>query len=193
MCVSKNYYQSYCYQHQVSRYGTAGFIYFVFLFLLLTSPFSFFLPFLQHSTMSQCQMLNANKKNIKKINFCLFELPTSSSSQKRERERDRDHQPPPPTTNLCGERKRMKKMHRHSSSSSSSSISSSSSARTSASASASALTSSTKREFCLLFQRILPSSLASSFVDVCLILYLLLTRICPSYSYHSFQQQRECC
>ena len=101
------------------------------------------------------------------------------------------HQPPPPPTNLCGERKRMKKMHRHSSSSSSSSISSSSSARTSASASA--LTSSTKREFCLLFQRILPSSLASSFVDVCLILYLLLTRICPSYSYHSFQQQRECC
>ena len=174
-----------------TRYGPAGFIYFVFLFLLLTSPFSSFLPFLQHSTMSQCQMLNANKKNIKKINFCLFELPTSSSSQKRER--DRDHQPPPTTTNLCGERKRMKKMHRHSSSSSSSSISSSSSARTSASASASALTSSTKREFCLLFQRILPSSLASSFVDVCLILYLLLTRICPSYSYHSFQQQRECC
>jgi len=192
LCVSKNYCQSYCYQHQVSRYGPAGFIYFVFLFLLLTSPFSFFLPFLQHSTMSQCQMLNANKKNIK-INKFLSLRVADVVVFTEERERDRDHQPPTTTTNLCGERKRMKKMHRHSSSSSSSSISSSSSARTSASASASALTSSTKREFCLLFQRILPSSLASSFVDVCLILYLLLTRICPSYSYHSFQQQRECC
>ena len=174
-----------------TRYGTAGFMYFVFLFLLLTSPFSSFLPFLQHSTMSQCQMLKRQQKKYQKNKFLSLRV-ADVVVFTEERERDRDHQPPP-TTNLCGERKRMKKMHRHSSSSSSSSISSSSSARTSASASASALTSSTKREFCLLFQRILPSSLASSFVDVCLILYLLLTRICPSYSYHSFQQQRECC
>ena len=140
--------------------------------------------------MSQCQMLKRQQKIYQKNKFLSLRV-ADVVVFTEERERDRDHQPPTTTTNLCGERKRMKKMHRHSSSSSSSSISSSSSARTSASASA--LTSSTKREFCLLFQRILPSSLASSFVDVCLILYLLLTRICPSYSYHSFQQQRECC
>ena len=153
--------------------------------LFLFSPFS--------STFNNVSMSNVKRqqKKYQKNKFLSLRV-ADVVVFTEERERDRDHQPPP-TTNLCGERKRMKKMHRHSSSSSSSSISSSSSARTSASASASALTSSTKREFCLLFQRILPSSLASSFVDVCLILYLLLTRICPSYSYHSFQQQRECC